>query len=104
MKNAGIQLNGEFDLEIRVRTQNGKILSGLCVGDVTYQNQAMILLAQKGEYKEFPTVGAGINDICNDSDLQEWKREITAQIEGDGQRIEKLTLTENEFDLKAKYI
>lgn len=103
MKETGIQLNNDYDLDIRVKTSGEKIVSGLVVGNVTYQNQAMILVAQKGEFKEHPAVGAGINDICNDNDPTAWKREITSQIEGDGQRIEELIIDENKFVLKAKY-
>jgi hypothetical protein len=104
MKNAGIQLNNDFDLEIQVRKSGGKIVAGLVVGDVTYQNQAMILTAQKGEFKEAPTVGVGISDICADSDFVAWKREIASQIEADGQRIEKLIVNEKQFVLEARYI
>jgi len=103
-KNIGIQLNSDYDLDINVRRDaNGKIISGLTVGDVTYQNQAMILKAQKGEFKEHPTVGVGIEDIINDSNVRAWKKEITEQIEADGQRIETLIITEKEFILDAKY-
>jgi hypothetical protein len=103
-KNVGIQLNGDYDLEIAVRRdENERIISGLVVGDVTYQNQAMILKAQKGEFKENPAVGAGIEDIVNDNDLQLWRKEIAEQLEADGQRIDRLVLNEKEFILDAKY-
>ena len=103
-KNIGIQLNGDYDLDIKVRRDaNGKIISGLVVGDVTFQNQALILKAQKGEFKENPTVGVGIEDIVNDNDIRLWKKEITGQLEADGQQIDKLVLNEREFILDAKY-
>jgi hypothetical protein len=105
MKNIGIQLDSDYDFSIKIKKdKSGKIASGLIVGDVTHQNQALILLAQKGEIKESPTVGVGINDICNDSDFRLWKREITEQIEGDGQQIKKLTVNEKGLFLEAKYI
>ena len=103
-KNIGVQLDGDYDLDIKVRRDaSGKIISGLVVGDVTYQNQAMILKAQKGEFKESPTVGVGIEDIVCDSDLRLWRKEITEQLEADGQRIDRLVLNEREFILDAKY-
>jgi hypothetical protein len=105
MKGIGIQLNNDYDLDVKVKKDTtGKILSGLVVGDVTVQNQAVILLAQKGEFKEYPVVGIGINDICNDSDFRLWKREITEQIEKDGQQISRLELNEKGLILEAKYI
>ena len=103
-KNIGIQLNGNFDLDIQVRRDaNGRITSGLTVGDVTYQNQAMILKAQKGEFKENPTVGVGIENMVNDHDFRLWRREVTEQLEADGQQIDRLVINENEFILDARY-
>ena len=103
-KNIGIQLKDGFDLDIQVRRDaSGRIISGLVVGDITYQNQAMILKAQKGEFKGAPTVGVGIENMVNDHDFRLWRREITEQLEADGQRIDQLTINEREFILKAKY-
>jgi hypothetical protein len=39
----------------------------------------------------------------NDNDLRLWRKEITEQLEADGQRIDKLVLNEKEFILDAKY-
>ena len=64
MKSIGIQLNENYDLKVQVRRDaSGMIVSGLQVGDVTYQNQALILSAQKGEIKESPLTGYGIKKI-----------------------------------------
>ena len=104
MKNIGIQINGDCDLDIKLKfDDHGKILSGLVIGDVLYQNQAMLLLAHKGEYKEHPKTGVGLNDIVNDSDLMYWRNEIAEQIRNDGQRITKFSLDENGLILEAKY-
>ena len=104
MKNVGIQINGNYDLNIQVRFDtSGKIISGLVVGDVLYQNQAMLLIAHKGDYKENPLVGVGLPDIVNDSDFAYWRREITQQFETDGQRISRLQLDERGLILEAKY-
>jgi len=104
MKKIGIQLNEDYDLKVQVRRDaSGVIVSGLQVGDVTYQNQALILSSQKGEIKESPLTGVGINDICNDNNFSIWKREITEQLERDGQRIDKLEINEKGLTLEAKY-
>jgi hypothetical protein len=104
MKKIGIQLNEDYDLKVQVRRDaRGVIVYGLQVGDVTYQNQALILSAQKGEIKASPLTGIGINDICNDNDFSLWKREITEQLERDGQRINKLEISEKGLTLKANY-
>lgn len=105
-KGIGIQLLANetgYDLDIKVKYDNGLIISGFVVGDVLYQNQALILLSQKGEFKENPLLGVGINDVCNDHDFTQWRREITEQLEADGQRIDKLILNEKGLTLEAKY-
>jgi hypothetical protein len=103
-KGIGIQLNEDYDLAISVRRDAaGKIISGLLVGNITYQTQALLLLAHKGEFKEHPLVGIGINDVIGDNDFDLWKREITAQMEADGQRIARLSLDEKGLMLEAGY-
>jgi hypothetical protein len=101
-----IQLTGTgntYELLIQVKRPGGIITQGIAIGDVTYQNQAMLLMAQKGELKEYPTVGVGLSDIVNDENLTGWKAEIIAQFEDDGQRIDKLILNEKGLTLGAKY-
>jgi hypothetical protein len=95
MKGIGIQLTKEFDLHINVvRGANGLIVSGLVIGDVTAQNQAAILVAHKGEFKEYPMTGVGLNDIVNDDNSMYWEAEIAGQLKADGQRIKRLSLDE----------
>jgi hypothetical protein len=104
MKGIGIQLTKEFDLHIHVvRDANALIVSGLVVGNVTAQNQAAILIAHKGEFKEHPTVGVGLNDIVNDDNAMFWENEIAGQLKGDGQRITRLSLDEKGLTLEADY-
>ena len=104
MRNKGIQLNNDYDLNIQVRRDaKGMIVSGMQVGNVTQQNQALILLVQKGEVKASPQTGVGINNICNDNEFALWKREITEQLERDGQQIHKLEISEKGLVLDAEY-
>jgi hypothetical protein len=103
MKGTGIQLTKDFDLHISVIRANGLIVSGLVIGDVTAQNQAAILIAQKGEFKEYPTTGVGLNDIVNDDNSMHWEAEIAGQLKADGQRITRLSLDEKGLILEANY-
>ncbi|MDR0559127.1 MAG: hypothetical protein LBG92_03090 [Prevotellaceae bacterium] len=104
MKGTGIQIDLDWDLLISVKKDaTGKITGGLLVGKTTAQNQALIIVANKGEFKEFPAVGAGFDGAVNDENIWLWKREITEQIEADGQRIDALKISEIEFFLDAKY-
>lgn len=57
----GILLTDNYELDVLVvRDSSGLITSGLKVGDITYQRTKMIVEAQKGEFKEFPTLGFGV--------------------------------------------
>lgn len=76
----------------------------LCVGNVKEQNIALILASRKGEWKEYPRLGVGIADILGDTDMLAWKRIITEQLENDGMRVKRLTLTPTTFDLDAEYV
>lgn len=77
--------------------------AGMRLAHTTPQNQAFILTAHKGDFKEYPLLGVGLTDIVNDNDFNEWKREITAQLETDGQRITQLELTAKGLHLEAQY-
>lgn len=76
---------------------------GIAVGEVTEQNQYLLLKTHAGEWKEFPLVGVGIDDLVNDHDLERWKRSISEALEADGQMIEKLELTTDKLTIKARY-
>ncbi len=94
-KNKGIQLNENGDLLIR----NGS----LSIGNTLYQNQYMILKAQKGELKELPFWGAGIDNIINDDDIQATQRTIREELARDGMKVKQLTIQNNELIIKADY-
>lgn len=74
------------------RNRHGLVDGGLMVGDVTYQNQAIILQANKGDFKEYPTLGVGLADMINDDNVAGWRREIVLQLEGDGMSIKSVKI------------
>jgi len=87
-KNKGIILTENLELDIKVvRDAEGKIISGIQVGDVTRQNQKIIILAQKGEIKETPTLGVGLASFIDDDDSSDLLREIRANLREDGQTV-----------------
>ncbi|MDD3079087.1 MAG: hypothetical protein PHH37_08285 [Paludibacter sp.] len=87
-KDKGILLTENNDLDIKVvRDADGKIVSGLQIGDVTRQNQRTIILAQKGEIKEAPTMGVGLASFIDNDDPSDLLREIRANLREDGQVI-----------------
>lgn len=93
-----------IELHVAEQTYDLRIVDGrISLAETTPQNQTLILVAHKGEFKEHPMVGVGIADMVNDHDFSLWKREITNQLELDGQRVNKLNITSKGIELDAEY-
>lgn len=94
----------DFDIKIDIKKGlDGKITSGLVVGDILRQNQALILVLHKGELKSDPSVGVGLADMLNDNELDRWRAEIREQLEMDGQRVESIHVSPTSININAKY-
>lgn len=74
------------------RNAAGLIDRGLEIGDTTWQNQAVILQAFQGEFKEFPTLGVGISNLLGDNEMTGWKREIALQLEADDMKVREVDI------------
>ena len=99
----GIQLiNYKPDIQVKYG-KDGKITSGLVVGDTLRQNQALILLLHKGELKEWPAVGCGISDMLLDNDPIYWGTIIREQLEMDGQKVNAVKITTTGISIDATY-
>jgi len=97
MKNIDLQIDENYGL------MTDTIRHDLVVGDVTLQNQALILVSQKGEWKERPMVGCGIEDITNDEDADSWKREIREQLIREGMKVSGIKINEENIEIDADY-
>lgn len=94
----------DYDLAIDVRRDNaGRISGGLVLGDILYQNQALILALHKGDLKSDVSVGVGIDRMLLDNERLTWTREIREQLELDGQKVDNVQITDKEIIIKAKY-
>lgn len=103
-RNIGIRITNDYEPELSiVMDSEGKIEKGLVVGNILEQNQAMILLCQKGDIKEFGGLGAGIEDMLNDNELDRWKRDITYMLSQDGMKVKKMEIGEDYLILEADY-
>lgn len=81
------------DVAVVARRDNDDKIEGLVVGDTTYQNQYMILKANKGEFKEHPTIGVGIDGIVNDDDVRSWRNLIVEEFKKEGLIIGKIDIS-----------
>ena len=105
MRNKGILLDkATMDLVISPKLDaEGLIVEGLIVGDVTTQNQAILLSTQPGELKEDITAGVGVASMVDDEDIPKWRRRIKMQLEADGQKVEGVAVEQQNVKIYAKY-
>ncbi|MDR3286869.1 MAG: hypothetical protein LBT27_05460 [Prevotellaceae bacterium] len=104
MKNVGIQIGEEYDIAVKVRYDAaGKIISGFVIGDVTLQNQQCLLLAEKGEIKEYPLLGVGIKNYLDDDGVENLTRAIRTEFVKDGIKVNKISFENSNIKIDAKY-
>lgn len=95
----------DYDLYIKVVTDaSGRIQSGLVVGDILHQNQALILIFHKGDLKDDVSVGVGIDRMLLDNDRLSWSREIREQLEMDGQKVKDVQVTDKTIKIDSRYV
>ena len=97
MKNLDLQIDENYGLV------TDPVGHDLRVGDTTLQNQALILLAQPGEWKEHPMVGCGIEGITNDEDSGQWRRLIREQLQRDGMTVRSIRFNPDNIEIDAQY-
>jgi len=95
MKVFDILLEG-FDLFIR----NGDFV----IGESTRQHQAILLVANQGELRQYPDRGVGLNGyLLDEMDLGELKQNISRQFELDGMRVNSIDFDGEELKPDAEY-
>ena len=103
-KSTGILLDDNFELVIKpVRDSSGIITSGLVVGNVTQQNQKVLITANKGEIKEDPLAGVGANNYAESHDQAAFAREIRSQLSRDGQTVKTISVNLPNVRVEASY-
>ena len=97
MKNLDLKIDEDYGL------MTDPAAHDLVVGDVTLQNQALILQSHKGEWKEKPMVGCGIGDMANDDDTNQWQRAIREELARDGIKVRHLKINGDNIEIDADY-
>lgn len=72
-------------------------------GEITEQNQMLLLLSAKGDFKESPTVGVGIAGYLKDDDVTGLLGEIKKEFQRDGMNVKKISLTGSQLVIIAPY-
>lgn len=90
-----ILLNSDFDLDI--------VNGDLVVGESTTQHQQLLLLTNKGDWKENPLIGVGAAGFLKDEDESGLLQEIRIQFEKDGMEVNDITIDSGEIKIDAQY-
>ncbi len=74
-------------------------------GDATLKHQKTLLLAEKGSFKQSPTVGVAIRDfILEDSSGDEFQGVVQGEFENDGMKINALVINSfSDINVDASY-
>ena len=90
----GILTDSDFEILVNVKwASNGLITGGLVVGTIDFQRCRMIIEAQKGEFKEYPTLGFGIdNYLKSQRKRQQFINELTKELKSDGMTTAKVVV------------
>lgn len=91
-----VLLDENFDLAIK----DGDFV----FGESTKQNQILLLLARKGEFKNWLLAGVGLKDMYDDEDPKKILIEAKHQFEDDGMEVDSIKLESNgDLTIEANY-
>lgn len=91
-----ILLNDDGSLMI----ENGDFATGKSI----IQQQAVLLAAHQGEFKDSPQIGIGISDLLLGEELLEYRHRIRNHFTMDGLKINRLELYElGNLKIEAEY-
>jgi len=101
MKDRALQLNDSktaienIDLKINVIREGGLITQGLVVGNTLNQNQALIIIANPGEFPFNPTLGVAIDELLLDDDYLRMRHRIREHLIKDGMKVKSIDFSQN---------
>lgn len=88
-------LDSDFDLMIK----DGDFL----LGESNQQHQQSILLAEKGAFKQHPTLGVGLFSFLKNENPNELLREIRLEFDNDGMKIKRIGFEGGKLKIDADY-
>ena len=73
-------------------------------GESTIQHQNLLLISNKGDFKESPTACVGIALFLKDDDKSGLLSEIKKEFERDGMKFKSVELVNNQLNIEAPYL
>lgn len=101
----GILIDDTNDLLVKpTYDDSGLIASGLQIGNIDYQRCRLIIEAHKGEFKEVPTLGFGIDGYLKEGieKKQQFINELTKELKTDGFANAKVTVGDSLLDFSVE--
>lgn len=80
------------DSDDDLKIENGDFVKG----ESTKQHQGLLVRLKKGELRQFPKTGVGIEDFLQDDNPGDAHMEIQKQLEADGMVVREIRLRFNE--------
>jgi hypothetical protein len=90
-----IILNSDKELDVK----DGDFV----VGESTLQHQDLLLVTNKGEWKENPLVAVGILGFLKEEDESGLMGEIKVQFEKDGMEVKEISIDDAKLNVDASY-
>ena len=72
------------------------------VGETTQQHQSLLLRMKKGELRQYPKTGVGLDDFLLDDNPGDVYSEIQRQFEADGMVVRTMDISINEASNKLE--
>jgi hypothetical protein len=88
-------LNVDNDLQI----VDGNFLKG----ESSLQNQKLLLMCEKGAFKQFPTTCVGLSSYLMDDNPNGMLREIRLQFADDGMKVKGISYANGVLNIDAPY-
>lgn len=90
-----ILLDDNLDIQLRD--------GDFAVGEATKQSQTLLLLTNKGEWKQSPARGVGVVNFLETADNAALAREIRSDFTADGMKVLGIKLDGTTLDVEAYY-
>lgn len=91
--------------DVLIDEDNDIVISNgdFAIGDSDIKHQEHILIANKGEFKEFPEIGVGIIEALNSDDIRGVLDNVKRNFQYDGMYVNNITYDGEKLVTDAKY-